>query len=100
MNLGHIIKQLRKQQGLKQNTFAQLCNLSPAYLSQIENNQKDPNLSILKDISIKLSIPLPILFFMALDDNDIPEKKQAAFKLIKPLVNNLISDFFTAIENN
>jgi transcriptional regulator with XRE-family HTH domain len=54
MNLGQIIKKLRQQKGLKQNMFADLCNLSPAYLSQIENNQKDPNLSILKDIIVEL----------------------------------------------
>jgi XRE family transcriptional regulator, regulator of sulfur utilization len=100
MNLGHTIKRLRKQKGLRQNAFAELCHFSPAYLSQIESNQKDPHLSILKDISTQLSIPLPILFFLALDETDIPERKQEAFKLIQPLVHNLINDFFIAVENH
>lgn len=63
MDLGETIKSIRKQKGLKQNEFAQLCNITQAYLSQIENNLKEPNLSTLRVISNNLGIPLPILFF-------------------------------------
>ena len=44
--------------------------ISQSYLSQIENNQKEPNISTLKLISNQLQVAVPILFFLALDEAD------------------------------
>lgn len=94
MNLGLAIKSIRKQKGLRQNQFAELCKITPSYLSQIENNNKEPNLSVLKLISNKLDIPLPILFFLSLDNDDIKPEKKEAFKMIAPSINSLVNQFF------
>ncbi len=94
MDLGKAIKASRKNIGLKQNKFAEICNITPSYLSQIENNLKDPNVSTLKIISEKLGIPLPILFFLSLEESDVSPKKRDAFNMIFPSINTLISDFF------
>jgi XRE family transcriptional regulator, regulator of sulfur utilization len=96
MDLGNTIKTIRKQKGYQQNSFAKLCKISQTYLSQIENNQKEPNISILKTICSHLNITLPVLFFLSLDEKDIPEKKQQMFSIIGPtlktLINELIDD--------
>ncbi|WP_373262779.1 helix-turn-helix domain-containing protein, partial [Bacteroides thetaiotaomicron] len=42
MNIGKIIKETRKSKGLKQQSFAKMCGITQTYLSQIENNVKDP----------------------------------------------------------
>ena len=76
--------------------FAQSCGITQTYLSQIENNQKEPNLSTLKDISKNLDIPLPILFFLSLNEEDIPQEKRQAFEIISPSVKSLINEFFTS----
>lgn len=94
MDLGLAIKSIRKQKGLKQNQFAELCEITPSYLSQIENNNKEPNLSILKIISNKLETPLPILFFLSLDNDDIKPEKKEAFKMIAPSIKSLVNQFF------
>ena len=94
MDLGQTIKSLRKQKGLKQNQFAKICDITQAYLSQIENNNKEPNLSTLKVISDNLGTPLPILFFLSIDDKDISKEKEEAFKIIAPSVKSLINQFF------
>ncbi len=94
MDLGLAIKSIRKQKGLKQNQFAELCEITPSYLSQIENNNKEPNLSILKIISNKLGTPLPILFFLSLDNDDINPEKKEAFKMIAPSIKSLVNQFF------
>ncbi len=94
MNLGITIKSIRKQKGYKQNIFANKCNITQAYLSQIENNIKDPNLSTLKVISNNLEIPLPVLFFLSIDNEDIPDKKKEAYTLIAPSIKSLINEFF------
>src|ERR1022692_1944116 len=93
MDLGTTIQQIRKQKGIRQNTFAVLCDLSQTYLSQIENNQKEPNISTLKQIATQLDIPLPILFFLSLDENDIPLAKRQAFNMIGPSVKTLMHEF-------
>ena len=62
----------------------------------IEYNQKEPNLSTLKDISKNLDIPLPILFFLSLNEEDIPQEKRKAFEIVSPSVKSLINEFFNA----
>lgn len=95
MNLGLVIKNIRKQKGQTQNEFASLCGITQTYLSQIESNLKEPNLSTLKTISEKLDMPLPILFFLSLTKEDIQVNKRKAFETISPSVKSLVNEFFT-----
>jgi len=94
MNLGQAIKDLRKTKGVKQGDFAIECGITPAYLSQIENNKREPNLSTLKLISEKLETPLPVIFFKSLNDEDIPDEKKEIYKFIHPSLNELIHSVF------
>lgn len=94
MNLGTVIKNKRKQKGLTQEEFALACGITQTYLSQIEGNKKEPNLSTIKEISKKLEIPLPILFFLSIDSEDISVEKREDFESISPKVKTLVSDFF------
>ena len=93
MNLGNTIKEIRKQKNISQTQLANLCSISQTYLSQIENDQKEPNISILKVIANKLNIALPILFFLAIDENDIAPGKKEIFNTIGPTVKTLIKEF-------
>jgi len=94
MNLGNAIKSARKSQNFKQKELALKCNISPGFLSQIESNQRDLSISTLEVISKSLNIPLPILFFMAVEENDIPQKKKETFRLISPVFQNLLTDIW------
>lgn len=94
MNLGSVIKNIRKQKGQTQSEFASVCGITQTYLSQIEANLKEPHLSTLKQISDNLNIPLPILFFLSLDENDVEPQKRKAFEIINPSVKSLVSEFF------
>jgi transcriptional regulator with XRE-family HTH domain len=95
MKIGTVIKDIRQKFGIKQFELASMCELSQTYLSQIESNLKDPNMSTLKNIAEALKIPLPILFYLSLDENDISDKKREAFKIIDGPVKSLIKEFFT-----
>ena len=95
MNLGNIIKKTRKQRNQTQEEFALSCGITQTYLSQIENNLKEPNLSTLKTISNNLEIPLPIMFFLSLTEDDIQLNKKEAFELIRPSVKSLVDEYFT-----
>ena len=94
MNIGNAIKDLRQKKGLKQTDFAVECGLSQSYLSSIEKGRKEPTLSILKQIANALSIPMPVLVFFSIDQEDIVESKKEAFKLLEPSIKGLINDVF------
>lgn len=96
MNLGETIKLLRKRNGLNQSQLAELCKITVTYISLIENGKKEPTLSLLKTIANSLRVPLPILLFSALTEEDIPESRKEFFNAIKPsidsMLHNLIDD--------
>ena len=94
MNLGNTIKNLRQKQGIKQNALAKSCNISQTYLSQIENNVKEPNISVLKNIANKIGVPLPIIFFLSMEVQDIKPEKREAYKHLAPSINSMLADFF------
>ncbi len=90
-----MIKNIRKQKKLTQIEFASSCGITQTYLSQIESNQKEPNLSTLKNISNSLSIPLPILFFLSMTEEDVHPNKRKAFEIVSPSVKSLVNEFFS-----
>jgi len=95
MDLGTTIKKIRKQRKLTQGEFSVQCGISQTYLSQIENNQKEPNLSVIKAIGEKLKVPLPILFFLSITEEDVEPNKKKAYSIIGPSVKSLVNEFFT-----
>ncbi|MCT4587490.1 MAG: helix-turn-helix domain-containing protein [Carboxylicivirga sp.] len=99
MDLGNAIKRIRKEKGLTQIFLAEACGITQTYLSQIEGNVKEPNISTVKKIANSLEIPLPVLFFLAIDKEDITPEKQEAFKMIELSVKSLISKFFLPNDN-
>ena len=94
MDLGNVIKNIRKQKALTQNEFAALCGITQTYVSQIEGNLKEPNLSTLKVIGENLNIPLPILFFLSMTKEDVQPNKRKAFEIVSPSVKSLVNEFF------
>ncbi|HLP39010.1 helix-turn-helix transcriptional regulator [Lacibacter sp.] len=95
MDLGNVIKNIRKQKGLTQKEFASSCGITQTYLSQIESNSKEPNLSTLRIISENLKMPLPILFFLSMTEDDVQPSKRKAFEIISPSVKSLVNEFFS-----
>jgi len=79
---------------MTQSELAVACGITQTYLSQIENNTKEPNLSTLKEIGNNLEVPLPILFFLSLEEQDLLSSKAEAFRTLSPSVNKLINDYF------
>lgn len=95
MDLGTAIKNIRKQKGQTQGEFASSCGISQTYLSQVESNQKEPTIATLKIISMQLNVPLPILFFLSMNAEDVQPNKRDAYGLIGPSVKSLVNEFFS-----
>lgn len=94
MDLGNTINTLRKHKGLKQGDLATQSGLTQAYVSQIEKNKKEPNMSALKKICEVLGVPLPVLFFLSIDGEDVPVQKQDAYNMLLPSIRSFIEEFF------
>lgn len=99
MNIGHSIKLIREGKGYNQKTFAEMCGITSSYLSQIENNQKTPHSNALKTIADRLDVPLPIIYFLSIDETDIKPEKREIFNLMVPTVKAMLSTFFTNVSN-
>lgn len=63
MDIGKVIKEARKSKGLKQQSFAEMCGITQTYLSQIENNVKEPTISLLKRIAENATLTITYFVF-------------------------------------
>ena len=95
MNLGKAIKLCRTQKNMSQAELAALVDLSVSYISLLERNKRDPNISTVKGIANALNVPLSILMFLAAETNELvginPELAEklsyTALKLIEASAN-------------
>ncbi|MNL41956.1 helix-turn-helix protein [compost metagenome] len=95
MNYGIIIKKLRKDKfNENQVEFSKRIGITQPYLCSIELGNKKPSIELLENISVLLEIPLPIIFWSSLTENDISNDKKEIFNQLKPSVDNLIMSFF------
>lgn len=92
MNLGGTIKKIRKEKKIKQNTLAENCGITATYLSQIENNKKEPGVTLMKNICNELDISTPLLFFKAMDINDVPKHKREKYNFLRPSLESFVDD--------
>ena len=90
MNVGKAIKKLRKKNNYTQEGFCKKIDISQTYLSQIENNKKTPSGQLLAVISDVFKIPLPILFWFSVEEEDISKNKREAYALLKPTIDSLL----------
>jgi len=91
MNLGSTIVQLREKKALNQGQLAVELGISQTYLCQIENNKKVPNMGLLETIGKVLCTPLPFLFFLSIDAEDVPERNRGHFEAIGPQIKEFIT---------
>ena len=58
INIGKAIRYNRKKKGLSQYELAELTNLSPSYISEIETGKKVPSIDTLLNIADALDVDL------------------------------------------
>ena len=84
--LGSRIRQRRRELNLRLVELAEMCNISPSFLSQIERDQANPSISTLHEIAIALGVTVAS-FFAGPDDippSPAPEvKKEPAAYVVR-----------------
>lgn len=69
--IGKTIKLLRIAKGLKQSDLAENLKVSTNYISLVENDKREPSLSLLKELASNLDVPVGMLFL----DLDMSKKE-------------------------
>jgi XRE family transcriptional regulator, regulator of sulfur utilization len=99
MGLGDAIVTLRKKKNMLQKDLAAKANISSPHLSLIEQDKTDVNMKTLAAIAEALDVPLPILFFKSMSDEDVPENKRDNYGMISSMINGLVDNTFLKDSN-
>lgn len=94
MNLGRTIKTFRKRKGIRQGDLANACSITQSYLSNIEGNHREPTLTTLQSICTELDVPMPVLFFLAMDEEDVNADRRELFNSIGPTMQQALESAF------
>lgn len=88
--IGDALKRIRTIYGYKANELCQLLEISPSYLSEIENNKKQPSLELLKRYSNVYGIKLSSLILLS-ENFEEAEKSGRSKNFIRALMIGLIN---------
>ena len=94
MNLGKAIQALRKKKSIKQMDLASAIDLSQTSLSLIESGAKQPSQATLDKICSFFGLPKPFIYFLALEESDIPKEKIDIYKALEPGLKTHIETLF------
>lgn len=71
MDVGNAIRLCRKRRGVSQTYVAARADCSVSYLSMLENNKRDPTLSMITKIAEALHVPVGAFFLMASEEKEL-----------------------------
>lgn len=94
MKISQALKTIRKAKKLKQVYVCLKAGISQTYISQIESGKKVPSLMVLQKIAMAYELPLPVLLWFSLSDEDIPENKKRLCRDLKPTIDQIIKGIF------
>lgn len=83
------LKAIRKQKGLTQVMLAELADLSPGMIGDIESGRRNPTLTTIEKISLALDVPVQQLFHDNQEEyaSSALDSKEELRKLIHRLVD-------------
>jgi len=91
MDIGKSIRKIRREEcNMNQTEFSELIGISQTYLSQIENNKKTPNISVLERMAHEANVPLSIVFWFGISEADVCPEKREHFRFLKPSIDKMI----------
>ena len=68
---GKVIKEIRQERKIQQNELAQACEISQAYLSQIEQDKVNASTDVYTKIGILLGVPFGIINLLRIEEVDV-----------------------------
>lgn len=93
---GTYLKQCRKRKGYSQNQFAELADLTPAYLSAVERGIANPRLDTLKKMANGLGCTVADLFLFETVESGSKDIKERFINFILSADTKRIEDMYSA----
>ncbi|WP_294379288.1 helix-turn-helix domain-containing protein [uncultured Clostridium sp.] len=85
--MGEVLKKIRMIYGYKAKEMSTLLEISPSYLSEIENNKKKPSLDILEKYSEIFQIKVSSIIAMSENYNEDLKNNLSINKIMIKLMN-------------
>lgn len=79
-NLGEDIKEARKAMGMSRRRLAEMVNIAPRYLANIENSGSLPSLPIFFELVRVCRLSVERYFYSQIKDQDSPLRKRTLIK--------------------
>lgn len=91
---GSHVKRLRKERGYSQDAFAEIADLSQAYLSSVERGIANPRLDTVKKIAVGLGISVPDLFLFELTGPSTMDRKKRFISVFERMPPSLVDELY------
>lgn len=91
MQTGKAIQLIRKKRRVSQKTLAKKMRMSQSMMSLIESGKREVDPDELKQICKVLKVPQSLVQLYALEEKDCAPRKRAAYRLIMPSVQDMVS---------
>lgn len=97
--IGDVLKRTRAIFGYKANEMSATLGISPSYLSEIENNKKQPSLDLLKRYAEVFGIKLSSLILLSEEIEEIQKSSPKSKLFIRNMMMSLINSMSEKVGN-
>jgi transcriptional regulator with XRE-family HTH domain len=94
MKIGQGIIKVCNIRGISQTEISKQTGLSKTFLSLIEHDYRDASMVSLKKISKVLDVPIPVIYWLSLDTDDLKMANQEMARKYKKAVDEIITKMF------
>jgi transcriptional regulator with XRE-family HTH domain len=89
--LGRTIRKLRTDRGVSQQDLARDADVTPSFLSLLENDHRRPSLLVLRRIAAALDVPEEVLIWDAVD---LPEHLSVTERRMCEMAKSIVRKYF------
>lgn len=93
IGFGRVIKKLRREAGLTQRALALMVDVTPTYISRLENEAAEPSIKLVKRIARAIKTPPEIIFWAAVE---IPVRASASDRRAYTLAKRVVRQWLEA----
>ena len=98
-DFGAHVKRLRKQKGYSQDTFAEIAELSQAYLSSVERGIANPRLDTLKKIAAGLDLSMADLFLFEQEEPVTIDRRKRFISLFETMPVSMVDELYLLLSD-
>lgn len=91
MQVGPVIRDIRRERGLTLVQVARGASMSPSHLSLIERQARDPSLTVLGNIAKSLGVPVTVLVLLAARQSGAPEVRGELYVRMEAVLKALLA---------